>query len=77
MKRLQILIDDNEFRTVERLARGEDITTAEWVRRRLREAQHVSERHAASAKLAAIELAYQHRGPTGDIEKVLAEMERA
>ena len=36
-KRLQVLLDDAELRTIQRLARRDKLTTAEWVRRRLRE----------------------------------------
>ena len=36
-KRLQVLLDDAELRTIQRIARREKLTTAEWVRRRLRE----------------------------------------
>ena len=36
-KRLQVLLDDAELRTIQRLARRDKLSTAEWVRRRLRE----------------------------------------
>ena len=38
-KRLQVLMDDDELRSIQRLARMERVTTAEWVRQRLREAR--------------------------------------
>ena len=38
-KRLQVLMDDDELRSIQRLARKERMTTAEWVRQRLREAR--------------------------------------
>ena len=37
-KRLQVLMPDEELRAIQRLARRERMTTAEWVRQRLREA---------------------------------------
>jgi len=76
-KRLQVLLDDTELRTIQRLARREKLTTAEWVRRRLREGAANSRGDTAS-KLAAIHAAYRHvsRVPSPDIEQMLDEIER-
>ncbi len=76
MKRLQVLMDDDELRDIQRLARRERVTTAEWVRQRLREARERHARPEIAAKLAAVQAAYRHQGPTGDIEQMLAEIER-
>jgi hypothetical protein len=76
MKRLQVLMDDDELRDIQRLARRERVTTAEWVRQRLREARERHARPDVAAKLAAVQAAYRHQGPTGDIEQMLAEIER-
>ncbi len=76
MKRLQVLMDDDELRDIQRLARRERVTTAEWVRQRLREARERHARPDIAAKLAAVQAAYRHQGPTGDIEQMLAEIER-
>jgi hypothetical protein len=76
MKRLQVLMDDDELRDIQRLARRERVTTAEWVRQRLREARERHARPDIAAKLAVIQAAYRHQGPTGDIEQMLAEIER-
>lgn len=75
-KRLQVLMDDDELRSIQRLARGERVTTAEWVRQRLREARERHARPDVTTKLAAIQAAYRHDGPTGDIQQMLAEIER-
>ena len=68
-------MDDDELRSIQRLARSERVTTAEWVRQRLREARERQARPDIAAKLAAIQAAYRHAGPTGDIDQVLAEIE--
>jgi hypothetical protein len=75
-KRLQVLLDDRELQAIQRLARREKVSTAEWVRRRLREA--VSEmRPDTASKLAAIQAAYRHTSdvPEVDIDQMLSETE--
>lgn len=75
-KRLQVLLDDAELRTIQRLARRDKLTTAEWVRRRLREGA-ASSRADTASKLAAIHAAYrQNVGPSPDIDQMLAEIEQ-
>ncbi len=78
-KRLQVLLDDAELRTIQRLARRDKVTTAEWVRRRLREGA-ASSRGDTAAKLAAIHKAYR-QGSGGDepeveIDQMLDETEQ-
>jgi hypothetical protein len=77
-KRLQVLLDDGELRTIQRLARREKLTTAEWVRRRLREGAAASARPDTAARLAAIHAAYRREigGPSPDIDEMLSEIER-
>lgn len=75
-KRLQVLLDDSELRTIQRLARRDKLTTAEWVRRRLREGAAASSRGDTASKLAAIHAAYRHSdAPSPDIHQMLAEIE--
>ena len=77
-KRLQVLLDDAELRTIQRLARRDKVSTAEWVRRRLREGAESSRGDTAS-KLAAIHAAYNHRsvgGREADIDQMLDEIEQ-
>ena len=73
-KRLQVLMDDDELKAIQRLARKERITTAEWVRRRLREGTMVGP--STATKLAAIHAAYRHTAPAPDIDQMLDEIER-
>lgn len=75
-KRLQVLMDDDELQQIQRLARRDLVTTAEWVRQRLREAQEQRARPDIASKLAAIQKASTYRAPVPDIEQMLAEIER-
>lgn len=69
-------MEDEELREIQRSARRERVTTAEWVRQRLREARERQERPDVATKLAAVQAAYRHQGPTADIEEMLSEIER-
>ena len=76
-KRLQVLLDDDELRTIQRLARRDKVTTAEWVRRRLREGAEASARPDTASRLAAIHAAYRHEsGLAPEIDQMLEEIER-
>jgi hypothetical protein len=75
-KRLQVLMDDDDLRSIQKLARKERMTTAEWVRQRLREAQEARGRPDIATKLAAIQRASQFQAPAPDIDQMLAEIER-
>jgi hypothetical protein len=76
-KRLQVLLDETELRTIQRLARRDKLTTAEWVRRRLREGAANSRGDTAS-KLAAVHAAYRQTSntPEPDIDQMLDEIEQ-
>ena len=75
-KRLQVLLDDAELREIQRLARAERVTVAEWVRQALRAARRRQPTGDVQKKLAAIRAAARHRFPTGDVEQMLAEIAR-
>jgi hypothetical protein len=77
-KRLQVLLDDTELRTIQRIARREKLTTAEWVRRRLREGAAAGTRPDTASRLAAIHAAYRNEfdAPEPDIDQMLDEIER-
>lgn len=75
-KRLQVLIDEDELRTIQRLARKERVTTAEWVRQRLREAQEQRARPDLERKLAVIRAAARHQAPAPAIEQMNTEIEQ-
>lgn len=73
-KRLQVLLDEEEFTEIQDVARGRRQTVAEWVRQALRQARH-DRPGSADAKLRAIAEAYGHYYPTADIDTMLDEIE--
>ena len=75
-KRLQVLFDDDELRELQRLARQNRMTTAEWVRRSLRAARDAETGADVGQKLAAVRAAAAFAFPTADIEVMLGEIER-
>jgi hypothetical protein len=75
-KRLQVLLPDPEMAEIRRLARREQVTVGEWVRRVLREARSGQPIHDAQFKLKAIRKAAEYSFPTADIDQMLEEIER-
>jgi hypothetical protein len=75
-KRLQVLFEDDELRELQRVARQQRMTTAEWVRKSLRAARDADGGADTSQKLAAIRTAAAFSFPAGDIETMLDEIER-
>jgi len=75
-KRLQVLFEDDELVELQRIARRRRMTTAEWVRRSLREARDADAGANTSQKLATIRNAAGYGFPTGDIDTILSEIER-
>ena len=68
-------MEDDELREIKLAALRDRVTTSEWVRHCLREASERQARSDIAAKLAAVQTAYRHRGPTGDIEQIRSEIE--
>jgi hypothetical protein len=56
------------------LARREDLTVGEWVRRALREARAQKPVQDKGGKLQAIRVAATYSFPVGDIEEMLQEI---
>lgn len=75
-KRLQVLFEESELDEVRRVAERHHMTVAEWVRQALRAARRQEPKRAAQEKLDAIRRAAEHDFPSGDIDQMLAEIER-
>jgi hypothetical protein len=75
-KRLQVLLDEAEFRALRDSAQRQGMPVSEWVRRALREARRREPRGDMDTKLRAVRAAVRHQFPTADIDKMLAEIER-
>ena len=75
-KRLQVLLDDAEYRDLQKLARRHRMTVSEWVRQALRTMRRREPTHDSSRKLAAVRAAARHTFPVADVEQMLLEIER-
>ncbi len=73
-KRLQVLLDEEEFREFQTVARRQRMTLAEWVRQALRQARSDHPGNVET-KLRVIADASRHEFPTSDIEIMLREIE--
>ena len=74
-KRLQVILQDPDYRQIQRAARSRRMSIAEWVRQALEAARRQEPTGSAGKKLEAIRAAAQHEFPTGDIDSMLAEIE--
>lgn len=75
-KRLQVVLDEKEYREIKKVARRRGLSVSEWVRRSLREARAEEPAADPSRKLEAVRAAAEHDFPTADIEQMLREIEQ-
>lgn len=75
-KRLQVLLDEAELTEIQRAARRQRVTTAEWVRQALRAARRSQPKGETAKKLAVVRSAASHDFPTADIDRMLHDIER-
>ena len=74
-KRLQVILQDPEYRAIQRAARSRHMSLAEWVRQALASARRQEPEASSGKKLESIRWATQHEYPTADIDTMLAEIE--
>jgi len=74
-KRLQVILQDPEYREIQRAARARRMSLAEWVRQALEAARRKEPEGSITRKIEAIHASAQHQYPSGDIENMLAEIE--
>jgi len=75
-KRLQVILQDSDYREVQRAARSRHMSIAEWVRQALEIARRREPIGAVSKKLEVIRAAARHDYPVCDIGDMLADIER-
>ncbi|MFP3880903.1 MAG: antitoxin [Actinomycetota bacterium] len=75
-KRLQVILDEEEYREIKSTARRNRMTVAEWVRISLRQARAGEPTRSVEEKLETVRRAVGYDFPTGDIEEVLADIDR-
>jgi hypothetical protein len=75
-KRLQVILQDPDYREIQRAARSRHMSIAEWVRQALTQARRREPLGDVEKKLAAVRAAAKHEFPTADIDTMLAEIEQ-
>jgi hypothetical protein len=75
-KRLQVILQDPQYREIQRAARARRMSVAEWVRQALDLARRREPSESLSKKLEAIRTAAKHEFPVCDIDRMLAEIEQ-
>jgi hypothetical protein len=74
-KRLQVIIQDPEYREIQRMARSRHMSIAEWVRQALKLARRREPLGDIGKKLDVIRAGTRHDFPSSDIDAMLAEIE--
>ena len=75
-KRLQVILQDPEYREIQRIARARHMTIAEWVRQALAAARRYEPLGDAGKKLDVIREAARQEYPTADVDEMLGQIER-
>jgi hypothetical protein len=74
-KRLQVILQDPEYREIQRAARSRHMSIAAWVRQALELARRQTPTGSTANKLERIRVAAEYQFPVGDIGKMLNEIE--
>jgi hypothetical protein len=74
-KRLQVILQDPEYRDIQRAADAQRMTIAAWVRQALAMARRREPVGDSGKKLDVVRAATRHSYPTADIDSMLAEIE--
>jgi hypothetical protein len=72
-KRLQVILEDSEYKEIQRMARPQHMSVAEWVRRALAAARHREPIGDVGKKLDVVRAAARGEFPTADIDEMLGE----
>ncbi len=75
-KRLQVIVDDAEYRDLQRVARRHKVTVSEWVRRAVRELAMREPAAGPDHKLAVVREAARGAYPAADIGVMLRDIEQ-
>lgn len=74
-KRLQVIVQDPEYRDIQRAARLRRMSIAEWVRQALVQARKSEPSREVASKLEVVRAAARMEFPTADIDRMLEEIE--
>ena len=73
-KRLQVILQDLEYRKIQRVARSRHMSLAEWVRQALDSARRQEPTGSLGKKLEVVRRAAEHDYPAAGIDKMLEEI---
>jgi hypothetical protein len=73
-KRLQVILNDSEYREVRGAARARHMSTSEWVRQALKLARFRESVGNAGKKIEVIRAAVKHEYPVADVDDMLKEI---
>jgi hypothetical protein len=71
-----VILQDPEYREIQRAARSRQMSLAEWVRQALALARRREPVGDVGKKLEIVRAAAKHEFPTGDIDTMLAQIEQ-
>jgi hypothetical protein len=74
-KRLQVILQDPDYRDIQRIARAHQVSIAEWVRQALKAARRQQPAGDVGKKLEAVRAGARHSYPTADIDDMLGQIE--
>lgn len=75
-KRLQVVLENDEWDELRAAAKARGLTLSAWVRQELAEARRRSSGRDVGAKRKALQAATAHDFPVGDIDDILADIAR-
>lgn len=75
VKRLQVIVKDPDYREIQRMARSRHLSIAEWVRQALDLTCRREPLGDVGKKLGVIRRAARQDYPSGDIDRILMEIE--
>jgi hypothetical protein len=75
-KRLQVILDDPDYREIQLMARSRRMSLAEWVRQALDLARRREPLGSVGKKLEVVRAAARNDFPVSDIGGMLAEIEK-
>jgi hypothetical protein len=75
-KRLQVILQDVEYREIQRAADAQRLSIAAWVRQALAAARRREPVGNVGKKLDTVRAAARHAFPTADIDEMLAQIEQ-
>ena len=74
--RLQVIVSEEEMASLRQAARRTGLTVSAWARQALRRVRDEQAGPTAESRLRALERALACNHPTGDIDEMLADIER-